>query len=109
MSTPSPLKRSPLTQATVTPPSLNRQHSHNAQSGAPANASSLLASLRTRTGSPGRTASPKSSQPSTPSDSPQAEHRTSWEDCKCQRDGYISFPDFDQLKAKGRQECADRQ
>jgi hypothetical protein len=27
------------------------------------------------------------------------ERRRSWEDCVHQRDGYISFPDFDQINA----------
>ncbi|TKA58728.1 hypothetical protein B0A55_12213 [Friedmanniomyces simplex] len=92
------LKRLPLTQATVTPPALNRQNSHNAQARATANATAVLTSLRTKTGS--RSSSPKASPVSSPSNSPQMDRRTSWEDCRCQRDGYISFPDFDQLKAK---------
>lgn len=35
-----------------------------------------------------------------PTGSAHSERRTSWEDCRQQRDGYISFPDFDQLRAE---------
>ncbi|KAK5706670.1 hypothetical protein LTR97_001660 [Elasticomyces elasticus] len=100
MATQSTLKRLPLTQATVTPPALNRQHSHNAPTCNTASATAVLTILRTKNGS--RSSSPRSSPVSSPSDSPQTHRRTSWEDCRCQREGYISFPDFDELNAKAQ-------
>ncbi|KAK5108281.1 hypothetical protein LTR62_008596 [Meristemomyces frigidus] len=102
------LKRLPLTQATVTPPSLNRQHSYNSRtSSASSNASAALSSIRTRSLSPQGTASsssPLSRTTSSPvsltSGSPGMERRTSWEDCTRQRGGYVSFPDLDEVCAR---------
>ncbi|KAK1813126.1 hypothetical protein LTR12_012511 [Friedmanniomyces endolithicus] len=103
-------KRSPLTQATITLPALNRQHSHNAQTCATANAAAVLTRLRPKQDS--RSSSPKSSSvSSSPSGSPsQAERRTSWEDCRCtKREGYVSFPDFDRVVAEVGGKCGGRQ
>ncbi|TKA28954.1 hypothetical protein B0A50_03365 [Salinomyces thailandicus] len=112
-------KRSPLTPSTVTPPSLNRQNSHNATpntSPSTSYASAALANLRTRSMSPSRFSFRTTPSPATsprihpqPSSSQQPERRTSWEDCARQRDGYISFPDFDLLRAQRATGFADRQ
>lgn len=104
-------KRSPLTPSTLTPPSLNRQHSYNTTANRravySAKATAVLATLRSRSLSPGRpptrSESPKMSPPASPLDKPGAERRTSWEECMHQRDGYISFPDFDLLRAQEEQ------
>ncbi|KAI7236738.1 hypothetical protein D0865_00579 [Hortaea werneckii] len=108
MASPSTMKRSPLTPSTITPPSLNRQNSYTAKQPDGSNtsyASISLANLRSRSMSPARsglTAS-GSSPPrmtgtgglSTPPLESTSPTRTSWEDCVHQREGYISFPDFD--------------
>lgn len=91
---------SSLTKPSVTPPHLNRQHSYSTkQDGGRSqrsDASTVLASVASRTASPGRK-SPTTTPLPSPSDDPNGSRRTSWEDCKLKRDGYISFPDFDQL------------
>jgi len=110
-------KRSPLTPSTITPPSLDRQHSYNVKTDpsqtSTGNATAVLTNLRTRSVSPARegyspTVKSKTSPVSTPLESPQTERRTSWEDCMHQRDGYISFPDFD-LLSRQRESYANRQ
>lgn len=111
-------KRSPLTKSKLTPPSLDRQHSYNEkkvlQQGLSGYAATVLASLRSRSMSPGRLATMSTAGNSmttaatTPMEAPQIERRTSWEECMVQRDGYISFPDFDQLRAQAEQ-YANRQ
>lgn len=83
------------------PPKLSRQDSYSVQrdqtaSSRPVNASLVLASVASRATSPGRK-SPTDSLPS-----PGSGRRTSWEDCKVKRDGYVSFPDFDDLQASRR-------
>ncbi|RMY69021.1 hypothetical protein D0862_14924 [Hortaea werneckii] len=113
MASPSTMKRSPLTPSTITPPSLNRQNSYTAKPDGSntSYASMALANLRTRSMSPARrpglaasASSPRMtgtaggggalSSPPLESSSPTST-RTSWEDCVHQREGYISFPDFD--------------
>ncbi|KAI6858154.1 hypothetical protein KC343_g4715 [Hortaea werneckii] len=118
MASPSTMKRSPLTPSTITPPSLNRQNSYTARPDGShtSYASMALANLRSRSMSPARSGTTASSHPripgtglSTPplessSSSPTQDRRTSWEDCVHQREGYISFPDFDdQLRAQREQ------
>lgn len=99
-------KRSPLTQATITPPSIDRQHSYNARATFLTTATAVLANLRSRSASPSST---KSSPATTPLETPAGtDRRTSWEDCTRQRDGYISFPDFDHLRAQAAQHPAAR-
>ena len=97
------LNQSSLTKCTVTPPHLNRQHSYGLrQQDGGRNASSALATVASRTASPGRKSPTTTSPFPSPTDRvmmmPTAERRTSWEECKAKRDGYISFPDFDQLR-----------
>jgi len=49
------------------------------------------------------------STPPLETSSPTQDRRTSWEDCVHQREGYISFPDFDdQLRAQ-REQFVSRQ
>lgn len=91
------LNQSSLTKCTVTPPHLNRQHSYGLRQDSGRNATSALATVASRTASPGRK-SPTTSPFPSPSDRMPSERRTSWEECKVKRDGYISFPDFDQLR-----------
>lgn len=98
----SSLKRSPLTAATITQPQLNRSHSYTSspdqhQTTKTANATAVLSNVASRTASP-RRKSPSVSPLPSPSEQPSMERRTSWEDCVRKRDGYISFPDFDQLR-----------
>lgn len=88
------LKKSPLTPSTITQPSINRQHSYNAAQPSPTNAKNILSQVASRTASPRRSNSP-------PTEVPEMQRRRSWEDCVHQRDGYISFPDFDQLREEG--------
>ncbi|RMY66970.1 hypothetical protein D0863_08093 [Hortaea werneckii] len=111
MASPSTMKRSPLTPSTITPPSLNRQNSYTAKQPDGSNtsyASISLANLRSRSMSPARHSGLTASGSSPPrmtgtggglSTPPPLEStsptRTSWEDCVHQREGYISFPDFD--------------
>jgi len=109
------LRRSPLTPSTITPPSLNRQHSYKTtrQAGqeTSGNATAVLTYLRTRSVSPDRRSPTKGSAKSpvtTPLESPSMQRQTSWEDCVHQRNGYISFPDFDQLREQ-REQYANRQ
>lgn len=106
------LKRSPLTAATITQPQLNRQHSYNTSpeptmrsksTDGHSNATAVLANVASRAASPRR----KSPHPS-PVPSPGMERRTSWEECEKKREGYVSFPDFDQLRAE-REEWRNRQ
>ncbi|KXT16150.1 hypothetical protein AC579_5082 [Pseudocercospora musae] len=88
--------QSSLAKSSITPPHLNRQSSYSTRkdSGrASVDATSALANVASRTASPGR----KSSS-SSPLGSP-TERRTSWEDCKATREGYISFPDFDSVQS----------
>jgi hypothetical protein len=81
----------------VTPPSINRQHSYyTRQDTARDDATATLARVALRTASPRRSDSPLPS----PTESVSSERRTSWEDCRSQRDGYISFPDFDLIRAQ---------
>ncbi|KAK0309723.1 hypothetical protein LTR01_003920 [Friedmanniomyces endolithicus] len=107
-STPTPPKpRSPLTQATLTPPALNRQPSHHAHTSATADndATTVLTRLRPKldsrssSSSPPKTGSVVSSSPSpSPSGSPsRAEGRD--------REGYVSFPDFDRVVAEVGGKC----
>jgi len=94
------MKKSPLTPSTITPPSINRQHSYTAAQPlklSPTDAKNILSQVASRAASPRRT-SPTSSPLQSPTEVPHMERRRSWEDCVHQRDGYISFPDFDQLK-----------
>lgn len=125
MASPSTMKRSPLTPSTITPPSLNRQNSYTARqpddgsSHTTSYASISLANLRSRSMSPApRSATTTGSRSSPPprmtggatgggglsTPSPPLESgsptRTSWEDCVHQREGYISFPDFDLQRAQ---------
>jgi len=108
------MKKSPLTPSTITPPSINRQHSYNSNSGRPSlspfshrsastDARNILSQVASRAASPRRSnTSPSGSPLNTPTpESPTSamERRRSWEDCVHQRDGYISFPDFDQINA----------
>jgi hypothetical protein len=108
------MKKSPLTPSTITPPSINRQHSYNSNSGRPSlspyghrsastDARNILSQVASRAASPRRSnTSPSGSPLNTPApESPTSvmERRRSWEDCVHQRDGYISFPDFDQINA----------
>ncbi|KAK0265095.1 hypothetical protein LTS09_001504 [Friedmanniomyces endolithicus] len=120
-STPTPPKpRSPLTQATLTPPALNRQPSHHAHTSTTADndATTVLTRLRPKldsrssSSSPPKTGSVVSSSPSpspspSPSGSPsRAEGRVSWEDCMGKdREGYVSFPDFDRVVAEVGGKC----
>ncbi|KAI7090358.1 hypothetical protein KC356_g1614 [Hortaea werneckii] len=122
MASPSTMKRSPLTPSTITPPSLNRQNSYTARPDGShtSYASMALANLRSRSMSPARSGVTSSRNPrttgtgglSTPpleNSSPTQDRRTSWEDCVHQREGYISFPDFDdQLRAQ-REQFVSRQ
>ncbi|KAH9822717.1 hypothetical protein Tdes44962_MAKER04686 [Teratosphaeria destructans] len=88
-------KPAPITPSTVTPPSLDRCHSYTTKTEkSTSKATAVLADLRYKSTSPG------SSPCNTPLASPLTERRTSWEETINQRDGYISFPDFDSLKAK---------
>lgn len=111
------MKKSPLTPSTITPPSINRQHSYNSTStattrpslspfslrSASTDARNILSQVASRAASPRRsTATPSGSPLNTPApESPTStmERRRSWEDCVHQRDGYISFPDFDEINA----------
>lgn len=110
------MKKSPLTPSTIPPPSINRQHSYNTNADNNANSSPLgqrstdarniLSRVASRAASPGYSnSSPNSSPMNTPTpESPSAstfDRRRSWEDCVHQRDGYISFPDFDQMYSGG--------
>ncbi|GAB7362375.1 hypothetical protein MBLNU230_g2700t1 [Neophaeotheca triangularis] len=104
MATPNaPKKRSPLTPSTITPPSLDRQHSYNSRKSpnnkpSPIDATSALAKVASRPNSPRQT--PASTPLASPSSELPAHHRrSSWDSCSHKRDGYISFPDFDQLRA----------
>ncbi|EME43203.1 hypothetical protein DOTSEDRAFT_45179 [Dothistroma septosporum NZE10] len=94
--------QSSLTKGSITAPHLNRTHSYSTrQDGGrsqPGDATTVLANVASRGASPGRKSSSTSRQPS-PTDHPSNGRRTSWEDCKLMRNGYISFPDFDQLRA----------
>jgi len=111
-------KRLPLTESKLTPPSLDRQHSYNEkkahQQVSSGYAATVLANLRSRSMSPGRlftlstTSNSITTSATTPMEAPLVERRTSWEECMVQRDGYISFPDFDQLRAQAEQ-YANRQ
>lgn len=102
-------KRSPLTAATIPPPSLNRQTSHNAQAdltrvSSSTDATTVLANVVSRKTSPQRCSS-KSAQSSANSSPAPESRRVSWEECMQKAeavDGYVSFPDFDQLKAEQR-------
>lgn len=103
----SSLKRSPLTAATITQPQIVRQHSYtsspeHSQKPKCGNATAVLATVASRTASPRRKSPPSSPLPS-PAEQPSMQRRTSWEDCIRKRDGYISFPDFDQLKEEREQ------
>ncbi|KAM0719372.1 hypothetical protein Q7P37_005277 [Cladosporium fusiforme] len=111
------MKKSPLTPSTIPPPSINRQHSYTTNTDNNANsplgqrstdARNILSRVASRAASPGYNnhsgGSPNNSPMNTPTpESPSAtfERRRSWEDCVHQRDGYISFPDFDQTYAAG--------
>nr|OQO17512.1 hypothetical protein B0A51_17166 [Rachicladosporium sp. CCFEE 5018] len=103
------LKQPVLTPPKLTPPSINRQHSYNVSSSTSpvrswsstcTNARSFLSQVASRTASPRRTTSNYvgSSTESSPTEAPPMERRRSWEDCVHQRDGYVSFPDYDTLK-----------
>lgn len=90
-------KRSPLTAATITPPHLNRQPSANAipETGkSRTDATTVLANVASKTSSRRKSESPSGSLD---------ERRPSWEECTQKRDGYVSFPDFDQLRAQQEQ------
>ena len=110
------MKKSPLTPSTITPPSINRQHSYNSTStatrpslspvslrAASTDARNILSQVASRAASPRRSNTTPSGSPlNTPApESPTStmERRRSWEDCVHQRDGYISFPDFDEINA----------
>jgi hypothetical protein len=110
------MKKSPLTPSTIAPASLNRQNSYtsNSNSTRPSlspfahrssstDARNILSQVASRAASPRRSqTSPSGSPLNTPTpESPTSamERRRSWEDCVHQRDGYISFPDFDQVNA----------
>jgi len=116
------MKKSPLTPSTIPPPSINRQHSYTSHSTnsnqtstplSPRPASTdprnILSQVASRAASPRRTNSSPSGSPYSYNSSPPVpespsllstmERRRSWEDCVHQRDGYISFPDFDQVHA----------
>ena len=120
------MKKSPLTPSTIPPPSINRQHSYTSHSTSNRTSSTpmsprpastdprnILSQVASRAASPRRTNSSPSGSPysynsSSPpgpesptllSSSTTMERRRSWEDCVHQRDGYISFPDFDQVHA----------
>jgi hypothetical protein len=111
------MKKSPLTPSTITPPSINRQHSYNSTStaatrpslspfslrSASTDARNILSQVASRAASPRRSNTTPSGSPlNTPApESPTStmERRRSWEDCVHQRDGYISFPDFDEINA----------
>jgi hypothetical protein len=112
------MKKSPLTPSTIAPASLNRQNSYtsnsNSNSTRPSlspfahrssstDARNILSQVASRAASPRRSqTSPSGSPLNTPTpESPTSamERRRSWEDCVHQRDGYISFPDFDQINA----------
>jgi len=99
--------RPPLTRATITPPALNRQPSHHAQTSAPADATTVLTRLRPKLDSRSSSSSPKTSSVSSSTEgSPSlAERRTCWEDCKGQGGGYVSFPDFDRVVAEVGGKC----
>jgi hypothetical protein len=114
--TPTTMKKSPLTPSTIAPASLNRQNSYtsNSNSTRPSlspfahrssstDARNILSQVASRAASPRRSqTSPSGSPLNTPiPESPTSamERRRSWEDCVHQRDGYISFPDFDQINA----------
>jgi hypothetical protein len=123
------MKKSPLTPSTIPPPSINRQHSYTSHSVNSSNRTStplsprpastdprnILSQVASRAASPRRTNSSPSGSPynynsgSPPgpesptllsSSSSTMERRRSWEDCVHQRDGYISFPDFDQVSGR---------
>ncbi|KAF2207161.1 hypothetical protein BST61_g6294 [Cercospora zeina] len=85
------------------PPHLSRQESYSVKrdpmGSLPVNASLVLASVASRATSPGRKSASSSPLPSPGSETGR---RTSWEDCKAKRDGYVSFPDFDDLQASRR-------
>ena len=75
----------------VTPPSIDRQHSYSTRPtdiSRASDASAVLASVASRATSPPR--------------KDGSEPRTSWEACTEQRAGYISFPDFDLLRAENK-------
>ncbi|KAM0705047.1 hypothetical protein Q7P35_007834 [Cladosporium inversicolor] len=110
------MKKSPLTPSTITPPSINRQHSYNSTSSstrpslspfslrsASIDARNILSQVASRAASPRRSNTTPSGSPlNTPApESPTStmQRRRSWEDCVHQRDGYISFPDFDEINA----------
>jgi len=110
------MKKSPLTPSTITPPSINRQHSYNSTStstrpslspfslrSTSTDARNILSQVASRAASPRRSNTTPSGSPlNTPApESPTStmERRRSWEDCVHQRDGYISFPDFDEINA----------
>ena len=111
------MKKSPLTPSTITPPSINRQHSYNSTStaatrpslspfslrSASTDARNILSQVAHRAASHRRSNTTPSGSPlNTPApESPTStmERRRSWEDCVHQRDGYISFPDFDEINA----------
>jgi len=110
------MKKSPLTPSTITPPSINRQHSYNSTAtatrpslspfslrSASTDARNILSQVASRAASPRRSNTTPSGSPlNTPApESPTStmERRRSWEDCVHQRDGYISFPDFDEINA----------
>lgn len=113
------MKKSPLTPSTIPPPSINRQHSYNTNADNNATSSPLgqrstdarniLSRVASRAASPGYSNSSPNSANSSPMNTPTPEspsastfdRRRSWEDCVHQRDGYISFPDFDQMYSGG--------
>ena len=113
------LKRSPITAATITPPSLNRQHSYNSQANSNTNntstkrrqtdATTVLANVASRAASPRRKSDGNHSPLPSPLETPNtagSDRRISWEECMKKREGYISFPDFDQLRAERREQVA---
>src|ERR1700761_7010020 len=95
------LKRSALKPAPL-PPCVNRQNHAPRPDGtrsSPTDAATVLANVASRAASPRRHSS-SNSPLNTPSESPQRERRTSWEECMQKREGYISFPDFDALRER---------
>lgn len=97
------MKKSPITPPTILPPSINRQHSytsdrpspHGARPDTNGSAKNILSQVASRTASPRRSCA-------APPPEAAMERRRSWEDCVHQRDGYISFPDFDEVSESGR-------
>ncbi|SMY27309.1 unnamed protein product [Zymoseptoria tritici ST99CH_1A5] len=87
------LKQPSLTKPSLTPPHLARQHSYSTRQDNihHSDATSVLSNISSR----------RSTPPRSPDERPQSDRRESWEDCKLKREGYVSFPDFDRLRAMG--------